>query len=352
MLQMVIFVAFETSMEVKALDGLKEFLSSPKKVFITTHYKPDGDAIGSSLALYHFLIGLGHQVAVVVPSAVPEFLHWLPASELILNFEQNSEQIERVLSDSDIIFCLDFNKYERVHDMAPLLRRSTQPKVLIDHHLYPQLELFQYVYSSPEKSSTAEMIYDFIQYLELDQSFSTALMQAIYTGMLTDTGSFRFPATSASVHQIVSDFKLCGFSHAEVHEAIYDNWSVARMQFMGYLFHKKLVAHVDEGFAYIFISQQDLKQYNVGLNDTEGIVNMITSIGRVRVGVLITERAQGMKLSFRSKGNIDVNQFAQAHFGGGGHFNASGASTNLPWEKLKIILDEHVPKLIRNEQYP
>lgn len=334
-------------MEVKALDGLKDILSNPKRIFITTHFKPDGDAVGSSLALYHFLMGIGHQVTVAVPSEVPEFLRWIPGAELILNFEKSSEQVESALRESELVFCLDFNKFERVQDMAHLLRNSALPKVLIDHHLYPELELFQYVYSSPEKSSTAEMVYDFIQYLELNQSLSTPLMQAIYTGMLTDTGSFRFPATSASVHQIVSDFKLRGFNHSEVHEAIYDNWSAERMKFMGYLFHEKLVAHTSEGFAYIFISQEDLKKYQVGLNDTEGIVNMVTSIAQVRVGVLITDRAQGMKLSFRSKGNIDVNQFAKAHFGGGGHFNASGASTSLPWKKVQRLLEENLPVLIR-----
>lgn len=337
-------------MEVKSLEGLNNFLSTPRNIFITTHYKPDGDAIGSTLGLYHFLRALGHKATVVVPSSVPDFLHWMPDVEYIVNFEENAEQVKQLLVQSEIIFCLDFNKFERVQGMSALLSEAAQTKVLIDHHLEPKLELFQYVYSSPEKSSTAEMVYDFIQYMGQGEILDAAMMQCIYTGMMTDTGSFAFPATSASVHEIISDFKRRGFKHSYVHEAVYSNWSLERMKFMGYLFYQKLVVDPQAGYGYIFISKKDLENFHAGLNDTEGLVNMILSIRSVKVAVLITERDFGIKLSFRSKGNIDVNTFARQYFSGGGHFNAAGGSFQAGWNQLKPILEQRLPELIKSSE--
>lgn len=335
-------------MEIIALDGLKEILAQPQKIFITTHTKPDGDAIGSSLALYHYLGQCGHNVKVVVPTAVPDFLEWLPGTGEIISFDRNKKQGIQVLEQADLMFCLDFNKYERTQDILPYLSSARQPKVLIDHHLFPDLEKFNYLYSAPEKSSTAEMVYDFIQMMGDGEKINLPVMQAIYTGMLTDTGSFRFPATGASVHQIIADFKMRGFEHAVIHELIFDTWSENRMRLMGYLFYEKLSVDQENGFGYIHITKEELERFAAGPNDTEGLVNMITSIRLIKVAVLITERNDALKLSFRSKGSIDVNLFAKSHFNGGGHFNASGGTSYLSWPETEKILLDKLPEFIHS----
>jgi phosphoesterase RecJ-like protein len=317
-------------------------LNEPRKIFITTHHKPDGDAMGSALGLYHYLKQIGHDPTVVSPSAVPDFLMWMPGMETVLNFEAEAKAALAALENSDLIFCLDFNRLDRVKALETPLRESTQPKILIDHHLLPELPVFNYGSSQPGKSSTCEMVYDFILLNNGRDYLSQAVMQCLYTGLMTDTGSFRFPVASASVHAMVADFKNRGLEHGPIHEEVFDVWSEKRMRFLGYILYKKMEIYPEQKTGIIAISGKELAQFEVSAGDTEGVVNYPLSIAGITTSILMIERKDEVKLSFRSKGDIDVSALAREHFEGGGHFNAAGGrsrvSLNDTITKIKTLL--------------
>ncbi len=326
-------------------------LQGPKTIFITTHHKPDGDAIGSMMALAHYFLKKGHKVHPVSPSEVPDFLGWIPGIELAMNHEAEPKAVEKALAESDLIFCLDFNDFNRVKNMEQLLTNATQPKVLIDHHMFPK-PTFDFGVSDASKSSTCEMVYDFIN-LAGDNSFIDDKIGAcIYTGTMTDTGSFRFPVTSASVHEMIADLLRKGLKHSPIHDEIYDSWSERRMRFLGYVLKEKMEIFPEWNAGLITISQKDLDEFESKTGDTEGLVNYPLSIAGVRFATLIIERKDGIKLSFRSKGDFDVNSFARAHFSGGGHFNASGGQSSQSFTEtilcFKKILSEFHPLNLKN----
>lgn len=327
----------------EALPLLKE----PKKIFITTHHKPDGDALGSTLGLYHYLLQFGHKVTVVSPSEAPDFLMWLPGIETVLNYESEPKQCLKILDEADLIFCLDFNRLDRIKTMEEPLKKASQPKILIDHHLMPDEQAFAYGMSDAAKSSTCEMVYDFIM-LDGGQSYiNNNIAQCLYTGLMTDTGSFRFPATTASVHEIIADFKRRGLDHSLIHQEVYDTWSPGRMRFLGYVLSEKMEVFPEQKYGIIALSQEEVKRFNVNTGDTEGLVNYPLSIKDILVAVMISERKDEVKLSFRSKGDIDVSTFARTYFNGGGHFNAAGGSSDLSLEatvkKVKDLIAQIIP---------
>ncbi len=318
-------------------------LTEPKKIFITTHHKPDGDALGSTLGLYHYLVQKGHQPVVISPSEVPDFLTWMPGIETVLNFESEPKQCLKVLRECDLIFCLDFSRLDRIRMMEEPLRQAAQPRILIDHHLNPDTDAFAYGMSEPQKSSTCEMVYDFIKLAGDDAYISNEVAQCLYTGVMTDTGSFRFPITSASVHEMLAELKHRGLEHSIIHQYIYDSWSEERMRFLGYVLYQKMEIYPAQQAGIITLSQEDQQKFKVATGDTEGIVNYPLSIDNVNISVLLTEKKDEVRMSFRSKGNIDVSTFAAQHFNGGGHFNAAGGRSPLSLEetlkKLKTLLN-------------
>ncbi len=314
-------------------------LQSPKKIFITTHHKPDGDAIGSMLGLYHYLRLKGHEVTAVAPSEVPDFLLWLPAVERIINFEETADPVLQALKEADLIFCLDFNDFSRVKHLEVPLTEATQTKILIDHHMFPK-PVWDYGMSAPDKSSTCEMVYDFINLAGDNALINISIAQCLYTGTMTDTGSFRFPATTGNVHRMIGDFLDRGLKHAPIHEAINDNWSEKRMRFIGYMLIERMQIFHKYGAGLITISREDLKLFGLTTGDTEGLVQYPMSIQGIRFSTLITERADEVKLSFRSKGDFDVNQFAREHFNGGGHFNASGGRSTQTFNETILYFKE------------
>jgi len=328
-----------------------DLLAQPKTIFITTHHKPDGDAIGSMMALAHYFLKKGHNVHPVSPSEVPDFLTWIPGIELALNYEVEPKLVEKVLASSDIIFCLDFNDLSRVKSMESLLLGATQPKVLIDHHMFPK-PTFEYGESDTGKSSTCEMVYDFINLAGDNELIDAQMGTCLYTGAMTDTGSFRFPACTASVHHMIADLMRKGLKHSVIHEEIYDAWSARRMKFLGYILHQKMDIFPEYNAGLICISQQDLDLFDVRTGDTEGLVNYPLSIAGINFATLIIERKDGIKMSFRSKGNVDVNSFAREHFNGGGHFNASGGQSSQSFletiVRFKQILSEFHAQLNNN----
>jgi phosphoesterase RecJ-like protein len=313
----------------KPIADLLPLLETPRKIFITTHHKPDGDALGSSLGLYFYLKALGHEPTVISPSEIPDFLSWMPGIDTVLNFESEPKTCEKILEASDLVFCLDFSRLDRIKSMEPMLRKATQPKVLIDHHLQPELEAFAYGMSNPEKSSTCEMVFDFIQLHKGESHLTKDIAACLYTGVMTDTGSFRFPATTASVHEMIAVLKHHGLEHAVIHQHIYDSWSTERMRFLGYVLYEKMHIYPKQQVGIIALSLTDQEKFAVATGDTEGMVNYPLSIAQVTMAVMLTEKKDEVRMSFRSKGDIDVSTFAHQHFNGGGHFNAAGGKSNL-----------------------
>lgn len=306
------------------------------------HHKPDADALGSTLGLYHYLIQKGHQPTVVSPSEVPDFLQWMPAIDQVLNFEAEPKKSLAALAGAQLIFCLDFNRLDRVKSFEPALRAVSQPRILIDHHLHPEADSFAYGISLPAKSSTCEMVYDFIRLAKDDDYLSQEVMQCLYAGTMTDTGSFRFPVTSASVHEMLADFKRRSLEHAIIHQYIYDSWSAERMRFLGYVLYEKMQIFPKQKIGIIALAKEDQKKFNISSGDTEGMVNYPLSIHNIELAIMLTEKKDEVRLSFRSKGNIDVSSFAGKYFNGGGHFNAAGGRSEEDLTntliKLKTLL--------------
>jgi phosphoesterase RecJ-like protein len=320
-------------------------LQKPRKIFITTHHKPDGDAIGSMLGLYHYLVKKGHIVTAVSPSELPDFLMWMPGVEYLLNYEAESRTCLTALTESEVIFCLDFNDYSRTKHMTVQLEEATQPKILIDHHLFPR-PYWDYGMSIPEKSSTCEMVYDFINLFGDNALIDQEMAACLYTGLMTDTGSFRFPSTTATTHGMAADLKQKGLNHSVIHEHVNDSWSYRRMQFLGYVLLERMEVFPRYNSGLIALARADMRPFDVSSGDTEGLVNYPLSISGIRFATLITERGDEVKLSFRSKGDFDVSAFAREHFNGGGHFNASGGRSNLSFSETvalfkKILSDIH-----------
>lgn len=320
-------------------------LQTPKKIFITTHHKPDGDAIGSMLGLYHYLTIKGHTVTPVSPGEVPEFLMWMPGTEFMLNYEEQPTASLEALAEADLIFCLDFNDYSRTKHLTDHLAAATQPKILLDHHLFPK-PVWDYGMSIPEKSSTCEMVYDFINLCGDNKLITKDMAACLYTGLMTDTGSFKFPVTSASSHNMAADLKHRGLDHTSIHEEVYDSWSEGRMRFLGYVLIEKMEIFPRYNAGLIALSRKDLNLFKTQNGDTEGLVNYPLSISGIKFATLITERSDEVKLSFRSKGSFDVSKFSREHFEGGGHFNASGGRSKASFVDTiahfkKILSDIH-----------
>lgn len=322
-------------------------LQTPKKIFITTHHKPDGDAIGSMLGLYHYLVQKGHDVTPVTPGELPDFLMWMPGVDKMLNYESEPKDCEKVLAEADIVFGVDFNDYHRTKHLTKILEEAKGTKVLIDHHLNPA-DVWEYGVSIPSKSSTCEMVYDFINEAGDNKLINVDIAECLYTGVMTDTGSFRFPVTTAEVHEMIADLLRKGLNHSKIHEYIYDSWSIKRMHFVGYVLLEKMEIFPKYKAGLISLTRKDLRLFNIGSGDLEGLVNYPLSIANIRFSTLITERGDEVKMSFRSKGDFDVSTFAREHFNGGGHFNASGGRTNKSFTDtvtlFKEILSEIHPR--------
>jgi len=299
-----------------------------KKVLITMHQKPDGDAMGSTLALYHLLVKLGHQVQVISPTNWASFLDWLPGAQQVWDYEKTKLFSDACIKAADWIFCLDFNVLYRTKNMEPALLNAKGVKILIDHHEQPQIEAFDYGISIPAKSSTCEMIYDFIVSSGHRELIDPELASCIYTGLMTDTGSFRFPSTTASVHEAIADLKNLGLQHSQVHEHIYDSNSEQRLRFLGHSLLKRMEVLYEYNTAIMTIPKADLLAFHTKTGDTEGLVNYLLSIEGIRFGAIVIDRDEERKWSFRSKGDFDVNEFARKHFNGGGHKNAAGGNTS------------------------
>ncbi|NCI46227.1 DHH family phosphoesterase [Sediminibacterium soli] len=320
-------------------------LDTPAKTVITMHQKPDGDAMGSALGLYHFLVALGSEVTVISPTNWADFLNWMPGVKKVVDFENQREKAKGIIDAAERIFCLDFNVLHRTKHMEQPLAQAKAVKLLIDHHEQPQREAFNYGISDTGKSSTCEMVYDFIIKSGHGGLLNETIAECLYTGLMTDTGSFRFPSTTASVHRMVAHLKDSGLKHTPVHEHIYDNFLENRLRFIGFALLHRMEVLYDYNTALMYITREDLVKYDIKTGDTEGLVNYLLTISGIRFGAIVVDRSEERKWSFRSKGYFDVNAFARRHFEGGGHMNAAGGRSSESLQetvkKFKEVLTEY-----------
>lgn len=331
------------------LTSLIELLAQPRKIVITTHHKPDGDAMGSSLGLYHYLVQLGHHATVITPTDYPPNLHWLPANENVVIYTENIELSASLVADAEIVFCLDFNALSRINELGELVRGSAAIKVMIDHHLDPE-DFDDYRYWDINACATAQLIHGFIvKVLNGAAYINKDVATCLYTGIMTDSGSFRFPNVTSDVHRIVADLMDHGAVNWQIHEAVYNNASENALRFLGHCLDKMVI--LPEYHTALFsVSRQELQQYNIGTGDTEGIVNYGLNIAGMRLAAFIVERDDKVKLSLRSKGEVPANEICRKYFNGGGHRNAAGGHSTETLEqtieKFKSILPEYKRLLI------
>jgi bifunctional oligoribonuclease and PAP phosphatase NrnA len=331
----------------KPISEIFPLLSEPKKIAITFHQKPDGDAMGSGLGLYNFLIQFRHSVTVISPTNWAGFLSWMPGAKKVLDFEMQNEKALNALNEAEWLFCLDFNVLSRTRNMEPVIADLKCIKILIDHHQQPQTEVFDYGISDTQKSSTAEMVFDFIINSGHAEKINIEVSECLYAGVMTDTGSFRFNSTSADVHRMVAKLKQTGFNHSQVHENLFDNFMEGRFRFFGNTLLHRMEIFYEYNTALIAIPQKDLIKYNVKTGDTEGLVNFPLSIKGIKLAAVIIDRGDERKSSFRSKGGFDVNTFARKYFNGGGHFNAAGGRNSEP---LEVVVEKFKNALKENKE--
>lgn len=328
-----------------SLQELKQILQTPQKIALIPHRNPDGDAIGSTLGFYHVLKNMGHSPVVVSPNDFPNFLAWMPESKDIVIFETNRKQACEILLKSDYIFTLDFNILLRTGDqMESFLQRLKKPFVMIDHHQMPG-DYAQVMFSNPEFGSTCELLYTILKKLDLINFVDKQAATCIYTGIVTDSGSFRFPKTTANTHRVVAELIQKDIENPTIHNKLFDNSSYNRLQLMGKAL-QNLTLLPENNSSFLFLSDQDLKTFEHQKGDTDGFVNYGLSIGGIDLTAFFIERKEEgiIKISLRSQGDFDVNRFARAYFQGGGHINAAGGKSTLSLEDTITYFKEVVAK--------
>lgn len=331
--------------------SLIKLLAQPQKIVITTHHKPDGDAMGSSLGLYNYLIQQGHHAKVISPTDYPDFLSWLPGNDEVILFTEQTEEATELIAAADLIFCLDFNALNRINEMGALVGESSALKIMIDHHLEPQ-DFDDYRYWDINACATAQLIYTFIAEEFNNKKFiNKDVATCLYTGIMTDSASFSLPKTTSAVHRIVADLIDAGAINWQIHEQIYKNASENRLRFLGTCLSERLEVLHEFKTAVIAVTKDDLEKYDVITGDTEGIVNYALSIAGIKLAAFIVERNDKVKLSLRSKGEFPANEICKRYFNGGGHRNAAGGMSTDSLEQVvaqfKLILPEYKKLLIQ-----
>ena len=311
---------------------IKALLAAPKKIAIIPHKNPDGDAIGSTLGLLHYLLQLNHDAKIIAPNDFPDFLKWLPNVEVIEIHETEKETTEAFINAADIIFTLDFNAFHRTGDMETVLATSQGLKIMIDHHQQPD-NYAKYMFSDVSMSSTCEMVYHFLDKIDALDKLNPDIATCLYVGIMTDTGSFRFRSTTSTTHRIIASLIDNGADNTEIHNKVYDTNSYNRLQLLGCaLSNLKILPEYKA--AYITLSQKELRDLDYKKGDTEGFVNYALSLEKtVLAAIFIEDKKQGIiKISLRSKGDFSVNELSRAHFDGGGHTNAAGGKSDTSLE--------------------
>ena len=310
--------------------AVKSLLAQPQKIVIIPHKNPDGDAIGSCLALAHFLKELGLKSMVISPNDYPKFLKWLPSDKLIYNFEYQNTQSKRLLEEATLIFTLDFNHFSRTGQLADFLENSKADFIMIDHHQQPG-SYAKITYSDISMSSTCEMVYNFIEALNGLDKISEEIATCLYTGIMTDTGSFKYYSTTSRTHRVVANLIDKGAKNMHIHQKVFDANSPSRLHLLGVALNNIKILH-EYKTAYITLTQEELDKHGYNKGDTEGFVNYGLTLEEIIFAVIFIENKNEniIKISFRSIGDFSVNEFARNHFNGGGHTNAAGGRSEMP----------------------
>jgi bifunctional oligoribonuclease and PAP phosphatase NrnA len=329
----------------KELTVLKRLIGASKNIVITTHWSPDGDAMGSSLALMQILKKVGKKARVIVPNVYPDFLNWLPNNDSVVIFENEKVKAQKLIKSADLFFTLDFNALKRIAELGLSIEAAKKPIVMVDHHRMPE-DYAVLKYHDVNACSTCELIYDMSVELGYKKNIDTKAAECLYTGILTDSGSFKFESVTAHTHEIAAELIKLGVKQNTIQSKIYDTNSFERLQLVGYALSKKLVYLEKLKTAYISLSEKELKQFNFKKGDTEGLVNYALSVAAIEFSAIMMERDGEIKCSFRSKGDFDVNLFSREHFNGGGHKNAAGGVSKLRLKTaenlfLKVLENNH-----------
>ncbi|MDD6002191.1 MAG: bifunctional oligoribonuclease/PAP phosphatase NrnA [Bacteroidales bacterium] len=331
--------------EKKSVEEIKDLLDKAKKVVITAHLNPDGDALGSSLALYNYLKDK-KECCVILPNNIPDTFKWMPGCNeiLIYNHDENAAKV----SEADMIFALDYNTSSRVDKMQKVLEDSPAVKVMIDHHPNPQREIFKYIFSDPEAAATCELLYLFFEACGFEVSNDSAI--CLFTGLTTDTGCFQFNCTGQRTFEVASKLAAMPIDRAEIIHHIYDSYSEGRMRLQGYVLSKKMVVFEKYHTAYIMLTKAEADKFDYRVGDTEGFVNLPLSIEHVKFSAFFMERDGIIRCSFRSKGGFKVNTIAERYFNGGGHDNAAGGKSFKPLEEVVKRFVSLLPKITKEIQ--
>jgi len=327
---------------------LKDKLGSSEKVVLTGHRSPDGDAVGSCLALWNHLKEHGVESTVVLPDEFPTFISWMNGKDEIVLHSQNPEAAEKLIEEADVLFVLDYNDSSRVGDMQGSLDKSNAFKVMIDHHQQPS-DFVDLTFSDEKSCSTAEMVYRLIERWGQKDELSAASAACLYCGIMTDSGSFRFPSVTPRTHRIAAALCETGIDHADIHSRVYDNNREGQLKLVGYALTEKLEVFPEHHSAIISLSLEELARFGYEKGDTEGLVNRALSVEGVNFAAFVKESEDRVKLSLRSVGEFSVRDFSSDHFGGGGHHNAAGGASSESLQevvsKIRGLLPEYSSKL-------
>ena len=318
----------------------KQYINKGDKFVIISHVSPDGDAIGSSLGLYHFLSAYGKDnISVIVPTDFPSFLKWIPNTKDVIIHAQTPELAEQLIEEADVIFCLDFNIPKRVEKLAPALLRAPGRKVLIDHHLDPG-DFCNLVISHPNISSTSELIFRFICQLGEYELITRDGATCIYAGMMTDTGAFTYNSNKPEIYTIIGELIKKGIDKDSIYSHVNQTYSESRLRLMGYILYEKMKTYADKQASLITLSLDELNQFQYKTGDTEGFVNLPLSIQGIAFSVFLKQDKEYIKISLHSVGDFPCNMFAAKYFNGGGHKNASGGEFHGTMEEAITVFEQ------------
>lgn len=338
------------------ISQLQAFLPAKKHILIFTHVAPDGDAMGSSLALKHWLLEhypLLEEVNVVVPTPFPHFLAWMPGAQEVLVHSVQPEEVQQVASRADLVFCLDFNEPKRIEQAASVLLSLSCPKILVDHHINPDPSMVDEVISYPEAPATCFLVLELINMLSermgLTELLSPSVAACLYTGLMTDTGNFAYNSNSPELYEMIAELLRAGINKDEIFDNVFNQYSVDRLRFTGFCLYHKMRIFPKYHTALIALSSEELRRFNFQSGDAEGIVNMPLQIGAIKYSVFMREDIGKIKMSFRSQGDRPVNEFARAFFNGGGHKNAAGGESHLSLAATIKLFEDNYQQFFRKD---
>jgi phosphoesterase RecJ-like protein len=331
----------------KDIQKAKKYIESVDKIAIVTHMSPDGDAIGSSLALYHFLLEMDKRANIIVPNDFPDFLKWMKGAHDIVIQEKHPELAAETVSGAELIFCLDFNILKRIDKLGSAVQDAKAWKVMIDHHLYPG-DFCDVVMSYPQISSTSEMIFRFICRMGYFDLMTKPIAECIYTGMMTDTGAFTYNSNNPEIYAIIGELLKKGINKDEIYARVYNTQTIDRVRFMGYILYEKMKIYAKHKTALIIVNNEEKNRFQFRKGDTEGFVNIPLTIEGIVFSVFMREDKGMIKISFRSTGNFPANRFAADHFNGGGHLNAAGGEYYGPLANAVEIFEKALETMEHN----